>query len=220
MTARTVMCFGDSLTWGWKPVAGGAAAERYRPHERWTGILAQGLGPRATVIEEGLSARVAAGPDPTDERLFAQDHLPSLLASHLPLDLVIVMLGTNDTKAYLERTPVQIAAGVSTLLGQIAGSAGGVGTSYPAPGVLLVSPPPLAPMPHPWFAQIFAGGREKTLALPQLYQAMADFFSVSFFDAGTVTATGGVDGIHFSEANNRELGEALVPVVGDLLERG
>ena len=115
--SRRIMCFGDSLTWGWVPVEGGAPTGRYGPDERWTGLLAAELGPEVTVIEEGLSARVAAGPDPTDPRLFAQEHLPSLLASHLPLDLVVIMLGTNDTKAYLDRTPVQIAAGVSTLLG-------------------------------------------------------------------------------------------------------
>lgn len=219
MTASRVMCFGDSLTWGWQPVAGGAPAQRYGPTQRWTGVLAQGLGDDVTLVEEGLSARVAAGPDPTDPRLFAQDHLPVLLASHLPLDLVVLMLGTNDTKAYLERSAVQIAAGVSRLLAQVAASAGGVGTNYPAPQVLLVSPPPLAPMPHPWFAEIFAGGREKTLALPELYRALADFCGVSFFDAGTATSTGGVDGIHFSEADNHALGSALVPVVRDLLER-
>lgn len=218
MAAYSVMCFGDSLTWGWQPVAGGAPAQRYGPRQRWTGVLADELGPDYSIIEEGLSARVAAGPDPTDTRLWAQDHLPALLASHLPLDLVILMLGTNDTKAYLERTPVQIAAGISTLLGQVAGSAGGVGTTYPAPQVLLVSPPPLAPTPHPWFTEIFAGGREKTLALPELYRALADFSSVAFFDAGTATVTGGVDGVHFSAANNRALGEALVPVVRDLLD--
>lgn len=214
---RRIMCFGDSLTWGWVPVEGGAPSWRYGPDQRWTGLLAAELGPDVTVIEEGLSARVAAGPDPTDPRLFAQDHLPSLLATHLPLDLLILMLGTNDTKAYLERTPVQIAAGVSTLLGQVATSAGGVGTSYPAPQVLLVSPPPLAPMPHPWFAEIFAGGREKTLALPGLYRALADFTGVAFFDAGEATGTNGVDGIHFSEQDNRDLAAGLAPVVRALL---
>jgi lysophospholipase L1-like esterase len=67
--------------------------------------------------------------------------LPSCLASHLPLDLVILMLGTNDTKAYFRRTPLDIALGMSVLVTQVLTSAGGVGTAYPAPQVLVVARP-------------------------------------------------------------------------------
>ena len=128
-----------------------------------------------------------------------------------------MMLGTNDTKAFLHRDPVDIAAAMSILVGQVLGSAGGVGTPYPAPRLLLVAPPPLTEIPHPWFDAIWVGGREKTQALAGLYGALADFTDIDFFDASSVITTDGVDGIHFTEQNNRDLGVALADKVREIL---
>ncbi|MET0474047.1 MAG: SGNH/GDSL hydrolase family protein [Mycobacterium sp.] len=209
MSEKRILCFGDSLTWGWIPVADGMPTERYAPGTRWTGVLADRLGEDYAVIEEGLSARTTTADDPTDARLNGSAHLPALLASHLPLDLVVIMLGTNDTKAYFHRTPLDVALGMSVLVTQVLTSGGGVGTSYPAPKVLVVAPPPLADMPHPWFRLIFDGAHEKTARLAEAYGALASFAKVPFFDAGSVITTGGVDGIHFTERNNEDLGVAL-----------
>lgn len=217
MAEKTIMCFGDSLTWGWVPKDHAPPTERFPRDVRWTGVLADGLGRDHRIIEEGLSGRTTTADDPTDPRLNGAAYLPSALASHLPLDLVILMLGTNDTKATFGRTPFDIATGASVLLGQVFASAGGVGTAYPAPKVLLMAPPPLADLPNPWFSALFEGGQEKTRQLSGLYQALADFCGVGFFDAGSVISTDGVDGIHFSEQNNIDLGHALVPVVRNLL---
>lgn len=216
-TTKRVLCFGDSLTWGWVPVEDGVPTERYPRDVRWTGVLADELGSGYTVIEEGLSARTTTADDPSDPRLNGSAYLPACLASHLPLDLVVLMLGTNDTKAYLHRDPLDIAMGMGTLVTQVLTSAGGVGTVYPAPRVLVVAPPPVAAMPNPWFAMIFAGAREKTAALPGAYSALASFMKVDFFDAGSVIGTDGVDGIHFTEQNNRDLGIAIAEKVGALL---
>ena len=92
---------------------------------------------------------------------------------------------------------------------QVLTSGGGVGTAYPAPKVLVVAPPPLAAMPHPWFQLIFDGAQEKTSRLAEAYAALASFVKVPFFDAGSVISTDGVDGIHFTEQNNHDLGVAL-----------
>jgi lysophospholipase L1-like esterase len=210
---RNILCFGDSLTWGWIPVAEGAPTYRYAYDQRWTGVMAGTLGAGYHIIEEGLSARTTSADDPNDPRLNGSTYLPSALASHLPLDLVIVMLGTNDTKPYFRRTPYEIANGMAKLVGQILTSAGGVGTPYPSPKVLIVAPPPLAVMPHPWFEGMFEGGLEKTRALGPLYKALADFMKVDFLDAGEVLTTDGVDGIHFTAENNADLGEALAAKV-------
>lgn len=214
-SAIRIMCFGDSLTWGWIPVEGAAPSERYAATDRWTGVLAAELGDGYQIIEEGLSAR-AAGGDPTDPRLDAAAYLPAALASHFPLDLVIIMLGTNDTKDYLHRSPRDIGAAMSVLAGQVNTSAGGVGTTYPAPQLLLVSPPPLSDLPDPWFTEIFAGGRDKSLELPRIYRALADFTGSHFFDAGSVISTDGLDGVHFTAENNRDLGVALAGKVKDI----
>lgn len=217
MTTRTVLCFGDSLTWGWVPASPPTPTGRFAPDVRWPGVMAGRLGEGWDVVEEGLSGRTTTADDPTDPRLNGSLYLPAALASHLPLDLVVLMLGSNDTKAYLGRTPLDVAVGVSVLLGQVAACAGGVGTAYPAPQVLLVCPPPLGQTRDPWFGAIFDGAREKGLALPPLYRAAADQAGAAFFDAGSVISTDGVDGVHLTEQNNADLGRALAEQVVALL---
>jgi lysophospholipase L1-like esterase len=213
---RSILCFGDSLTWGWVAVSEGSPTTRFPYRERWTGAMAARLGSGYAVIEEGLSARTTSIDDPVDPRLNGAAYLPTALASHLPLDLVIIMLGTNDTKSYYRRTSYEVAVGMWKLVAQVLTSGGGVGTVYPAPRVLLVAPPPLAELPDPWFQGMFEGGREKTLEIARQYRALANFMKVDFFDAGSVISTDGVDGIHFTAANNADLGTALAAKVVDM----
>jgi lysophospholipase L1-like esterase len=162
---RHILCFGDSLTWGWIPADPPVPSTRFPLNDRWPGVLAETLGERYVVIEEGLSGRTTTADDAADPRLNGSTQLPFLLASHLPLDLVVLMLGTNDTKAAYERTPFEIAAGMSTLVAQVLSSAGGVGTTYPSPKVLVVAPPRIADIGDPWLSMTFAGGQEKTAQL-------------------------------------------------------
>lgn len=216
MTKR-IMCFGDSLTWGWVPVEEGVPTTRYPLEVRWTGQMLAELGEGYEIIEEGLSGRTTNVDDPTDPRLNGASYLPSALASHLPLDLVIVMVGTNDTKAYFHRTPFEIAAGMSVLLGQIAGSAGGVGTAYPAPQMLLMAPPPVADRPNAWFGELFINGPTKSSELGRLYGALAEFMGVGFIDVGQLITTDGVDGIHWTPENNEVVGKAVAAKVKEIL---
>lgn len=218
MTDKRIMCFGDSLTWGWVPVEEGVPTKRYPAEQRWPGVLQAELGEGYIIIEEALSGRTTSLDDSTDSRLNGSTYLPSALASHLRLDLVTLMLGSNDTKAYFHRTPFEITAGMSKLVGQVLACAGGVGTSYPAPKVLIIAPPPLAPMPHAYFQALFGGAYEKSAQFGKLYGDLADFMKVDFLDASEIISTDGVDGIHFTEENNRELGLTVAKKVRQVLE--
>ena len=217
MFEKRIMCFGDSLTWGWVPVADGAPTTRYPTDVRWTGLLQKYLGEQYVIIEEGLSGRTTSLDDPTDPRLNGSHYLPSALASHMPLDLVILMLGTNDSKVFFNRSAFEITAGMAKLIGQVSASAGGAGTIYPAPNVLVIAPPPLTQMPHPYFQAMFAGAHEKTAELGKLYRHLADFKKVNFLDAGELMETAGIDGIHFSEDNNKTLAIAVADKVRSIL---
>ncbi|MDY8109399.1 SGNH/GDSL hydrolase family protein [Fulvimarina sp. 2208YS6-2-32] len=216
---KSVLCFGDSLTWGWIPAVEGAPTLRYPFEQRWTGAMARELGDAFDIIEEGLSARTTSADDPNDDRLNGSRYLPAALASHLPLDLVVMMLGTNDTKPFYNRTPYDIAYGMAKLVGQVLSCAGGVGTPYPAPKCLVVAPPPLNAMPHPYFQGMFGGAHEKSNALGKQYKDMANFMKVDFLDAGDVITTDGCDGIHFTARNNLELGKAIAAKVKIVMER-
>lgn len=214
---KRVMCFGDSLTWGWIPTVEGAPTMRYDINERWTGAMLANLGDDFEIIEEGLSARTTNLDDPTDPRLNGSAYLPSALASHLPIDYVVVMLGTNDTKSYFHRSAYEIATGMSQLLIQVGQSTGGVGTTYPAPIPILIAPPPLEAMPHPWFQGMFEGGQEKTREMAKHYAALADFFKIEFINAGEIIRTDGVDGIHFTTENNLDLGKSVAEKINSIV---
>ena len=175
------------------------------------------LGDGYTIIEEALSARSTMLSDPTDPQLDGSAYLPAALASHLPLDLVILMLGANDTKAYFHRTAFEIVAGMSKRVGQVLGSAGGVGTVYAAPEVLIIAPPPLTPMPHAYFQSLFGGAHEKSAEFGRLYRDLADFMKVHFLNAGDHIRTDGIDGIHFTSDTNLVLGRAVAAKVSDIL---
>lgn len=216
---KSILCFGDSLTWGWIPVEEGSPTLRYPFEQRWTGVMAEALGEGYDIIEEGLSARTTSADDPNDPRLNGSHYLPSAIASHLPLDLVVIMLGTNDTKPFFNRTPYDIAYGMAKLVGQVLTSGGGVGTPYPAPKCLVVAPPPLAPIPHPYFVGMFGGGHEKSAELGRQYEYLTDFMKVDFLDAGKVITTDGCDGIHFTAQNNIDLGRAVAKKVKEIFER-
>ncbi len=211
MAPRRILCFGDSNTWGFVPVAT-PPSTRYAAEHRWPIVMRQALG-GAEVIEEGLNGRTTDTPDPANPLLGGAGldgsaYLPACLASHLPLDAVVIMLGTNDTKPHLGRTPARIAQGAKRLLDIVRTLDGGVGTSYPNPHLLLVCPPPLGNFSAA-FVEMFAGAVEKSRLLPPLYEAAARAAGAAFLDAGRFISTDGIDGVHLSAEMQRRLGEAV-----------
>jgi lysophospholipase L1-like esterase len=215
--AARILVFGDSLTWGWVPTSPIVPTTRHAPGDRWTTAMSEALGEGHEVVVEGLSGRTTNIDDPNDPKLNGADYLPAALASHEPLDLVIILLGTNDTKSYLDRTPFEIGLGAGELINMVHEAPGWTWTDYPTPRVLLISPPPLGAEIDPGAAADFEGGLEKSRALPEIYAAIAAAAGESFFDAGTVIETDGVDGIHFTAETNRALGEAVAGRVREIL---
>ena len=208
-----ILCYGDSNTWG----ASGdepSTGVRHPRDVRWPCVMADMLD--AELVEEGLNGRTTDAADLTHPEvggagLDGAAYLPACLASHLPLDLVVVMLGTNDLKAMFARSPLRIALGAGRLVDIVQGIGGGIGTAYASPRVLLVCPPRLVPMQG--FAEMFAGGHAKSEALPALYGALAGMAGAGFLDANTVVATDGADGLHFTGATQRALGRGVADAV-------
>lgn len=216
---RRILVYGDSLTWGWTPASPIVPTVRHPAADRWTTHLAETLGAGYEVLDEGLSGRTTNIADPTDAKLNGADYLPAALASHEPLDLVIILLGTNDTKAYLDRTPLEIGLGAGELINMVHEAPGWTWTDYPTPAVLLVSPPPLGETIDAGAEADFEGGREKSLALPEIYRGISQLAGEHFFDAGAVIETDGVDGIHFTAETNATLGRAVAAEVQRILAR-
>lgn len=215
--AARVLVFGDSLTWGWVPSSPIVPEVRHRPEDRWTTALDEALGDGHELIVDGLNGRttdVGDGANPT--RNGAEALLPALRA-HAPLDLVLLMLGTNDTKRGFERSAFEIALGAGRLIDLVRRASGAGRGDDAVPDVLLVSPPVLAARIDPGAADDFVGAREKTRWLGTVYAAVADAKGAHFFDAASVVSTDGADGIHLTAAANRTLGAALAEPVRDAL---
>ena len=130
---KTVVCFGDSNSYGTLPMPDLDFWGRFGPGERWPGVMAASLGDGWTVIEEALPGRTTVHDDPI-EGLYKNGlkYLPVILESHRPIDLVVVMLGTNDLKSRFAVTPEDIANSMGLLVKAIQASP--AGPRGPRPG--------------------------------------------------------------------------------------
>ncbi len=209
---KTVLCYGDSNTWG--SATAPRPDDRYPPDERWTGILRRRLGPEWLVVEEGLPGRTTVHPDPIEGSwLDGSAYLLPCLRSHQPLDAIVVMLGTNDLKARFNVPAGDIAAGIGRLLTIIRTAE--VGPNNSVPPVLVVCPAPILDRfgERPDFADMFLGGHAKSMRLPPLYEAVAGEHGAAFLDAGTVMTSSAFDGIHLDPDAHAALGQAVAGAV-------
>jgi len=202
---KTVLCYGDSNTWGYDP----ETRTRYPPDVRWTGVLADRLGADYRVVEEGLNGRTTRWDDPIEPHLNGITYLRPCIESHQPLDLIVIMLGTNDLKHRFDLTASDIALSAAVLAAE-AHRLGRTADGSSA-GVLLVAPPAITTLTE--FDQMFAGALEKSRQFSHYYRLAAGWRNVPFFDAGSVIVSSEKDGIHFDVAEHRKLGEALADEV-------
>ena len=157
---KSILCYGDSNTWGCIPLQGPDPARRFPPGTRWPGVLRRELGDGYWVVEAGLSGRTTVWDDPLEPHRNGRKLLLPTLLTHQPLDLVIIMLGTNDLKHRLNASAAEIAEGAGMLVDIVTGS--GCGPDGGAPQTLLVCPPPIAEVDQ--FDDEFEGGAEKSPA--------------------------------------------------------
>ena len=216
MAMKAILAYGDSITYGANPVMGGP---RHAFEDRWPSALEAGLGGAARVIAEGLGGRTTAHDDwfANADRNGARI-LPTLLASHNPLDAVVIMLGTNDLKPHLGRTALEASYGIRRLVQVIRGHAAMDGSTPPA--VVIVAPPHLSKTSvHPEMMDHF--GQDAAIAQSKLfatyYKRRADELGAAFFDASTMAQPDPADGVHLDAKNTRAIGEGLVPVVKSVL---
>lgn len=218
---RNILVYGDSITWGWLPTAPIVPTVRHAEEDRWPTITGAALGEGYNVITEGLSGRTTNIEDPGAPGLMnGAEYFDSALMSHEPVDLVVIMLGTNDTKTYLGRSPLEIGLGMGELVNMAQEGSGLGWYSYGSPQVLVISPPPLGDEIDPLAAEDFKGSNEKIAALPTIYAGIAEVAGAHFFDAASVVEKNevGTDGIHLLVKGNRDLGEAVAAKVREILE--
>jgi len=211
---RTILCFGDSNSHGSRAMRSVGDRRRFGKPERWPNVMASALGNGYEVIAEGHPGRNAVFDDPIEgAHKNGLTVLPSLLETHRPIDLVIVMLGTNDLKARFSVPASDIAFGIERIVTMIKQS--DAGPEMAAPAVLVVSPVPVEEVG--FLGEMFAGGAAKSRALPQHLHEMAARQGVGFLDLAPVATVDLVDGIHLSAEAQAAIGAAMTDAVRGIL---
>lgn len=198
---KSVLCFGDSNTYGLKPDGSG----RFDKTERWTGVLSDMLGHQDyEVIEEGLVGRTTVFEDSTRQGRNGSKLLPILLESHGPVDTVVVMLGTNDCKAVYNASPKLIARGAEILLRQIR-------DNNSAAKILLLSPIHLGDTV--WKEEFDPEFDEKSVItskeLKAVFAKLAEEFDCMFLAASDVAKPSETDQEHLDEKGHLALANAI-----------
>lgn len=205
---KEIMCFGDSNTYGVNP----NNEKRWGYEERWPMKLQKLLGCKNYhIIEEGYNGRTTCFEDPFDKLRDGKIGMQMALNSHHPLDMILIMLGTNDSKCHFATTAKGIVRGYELLINMVKTIE--YSSDFPMPKIVLVSPihigHDLTKCP---FSNFTEASRTKILQLPKLLKELAENQDALFFDASLV-AQPGIDQIHL----DLQSGEALAIALGDLI---
>ena len=190
---RTILCFGDSNTWGYDPETG----ERYPRHVRWPGRLQAALGDEWHVVEEGLPGRTATLDSPLADGKNGLTYLEPCLDSHAPLDAVLIALGTNDLAERYSLTATDVARAAARLASVVARSDAGAGGEPPLP--ILVCPPRAG---DTTWAEDWAGAPAKSALLPERFRAVAEEEGYELIDLSEAAQFSALDGIHLDAAGH------------------
>lgn len=203
--AKRILCYGDSYTWGNNPAI---ELERFPADVRWTGVLQGKLGEDYEVIEEGLNSRTLFSDDPRPgkEGCNGGTYFPVCMDTHFPLDLVILLLGSNQIKDVFDSSLEDIAKSVEEDYVKVVLDRKSQFRNS-APKLLLISPP-ILDLSIDYAFQRYSKSAKKNRALAGIYQKIADKYSIPFFDAADYVKVG-EDGVHLDAENNRILGEIV-----------
>lgn len=209
-----LLTFGDSNTHGTPPIIDRAEYRRFGAGVRWPTVAHAALGAGWELAEEGLPGRTAQYNDPVmGDIMNGRPALRMALQSHGPIDVMTLMLGTNDVKTRFAAQPEQVVAGIAGLL-DVAMS-----LEYQARHggfrILLICPPPVVETGP--IKTEFWGGAARSQALAPLYANLARSRGVGFLDAGQVIAVSPIDGVHFDEAAHAKLGRAVADAISALM---
>lgn len=212
---KTILCFGDSNTHGYQSANGG----RFSDEERFTCLLGKFLGPEYYVLEEGLSGRTTVFDDPLFEGLSGLSAVSQCLLTHEPVDLLLIMLGTNDTKARFAATAANIAKGLERLVLK----ALSVSNAWRGmPNILIIAPAPIEAEYISTYVvdEMGVGCYRKSKELAPLYQEIADRLHCHFLDAGSIRGMKmhPNDYMHLDKESHRLLAAKLADIIPGLLE--
>jgi len=211
MNRKRILCFGDSYTWGYIP---GTNHERFSEEIRFPKVLQKLLGNDFEIIEEGLNSRTLVSEDerPGKQGRNGSQYLIPCLDSHDPLDLVIIMLGTNEMKHKFQTSSEEIGSLFEeNFIKVILNRKSQFRDSYPK--LLIISLPVINESAE--YALVrYVGGTAKSKQLSKIYSDIAKTNECYFVDASKLAV--GIDGVHLTEESHVKLAEMLYNAVNQI----
>jgi lysophospholipase L1-like esterase len=202
---KQILVYADSLSWGIIPLT----RQRLAFDQRWPGVMEMQMcaaGQHVRVIEDCLNGRRTVWDDPYKPGRNGLVGLAERIEMHSPLECVVLMLGTNDFQSMHPHRAWHAAQGIATLVTAIRSAP--IESGMPIPPILVIAPPPIH-APRGPIAAKFAGGEEKCVGLAEAYQKVCGELGCHFFDAGSVTTSSKVDGVHLDADQHLILGQAV-----------
>ena len=199
---KRILCFGDSLTWGFDP----ESQERFPEDSRWPSVLQKELDDSCQVLEEGQCGRTIATEDPAEGEKNGSSYILPCLESHSPLDLVIIMLGTNDCKQKFAYSSMDVAGEMKIFLEKV--------ISYnhfrcnDQFKILLISPPVITDdIRGSWLEDCFGADHSKKVSseLALWYLKLSKIYHCSYLDVSECVAVSEADGCHLDAPSQRKL---------------
>ena len=221
---KNILCYGDSNTWGciprWKDL--GVPSERYDQDTRWTGRLSALLGDGYHIIEEGLGGRTSIYDFPGESWRNGLPYFQPCLLSHRPLDLVVIMLGTNDLHACLHPSAERLGDGIRTLV-DVVRATPKCGRDNTPPPILVIAPAHIKEAQGRKEVYPKLGG-EKGEALSRqfaaVYRQAAEDLGCHFLDAARYAQPSDADGLHWMPESHRLLADALAQAIPAIFAEG
>lgn len=214
MYIKKIVCFGDSNTHGYNSKTMG----RFDENERWTCLLAKMLGEGYHVVEEGLEGRTTCYDDPLFEGLNGFTYLYPCIMTHKPVDLLIIMLGTNDVKERFASTPENVAKGMERLVQKAIDTKVAFRNQ---PKVLIIAPPPIKPgyINSEVAGEMGQGCVAKSEKLAPLYEKAAERLGCYFLDAASIEGVDmyPYDDMHLSLDAHKNLATYLAEYIPSVL---
>lgn len=210
---KRILCYGDSNTYGYIPTGG-----RYDENTRWPMRMQRLLGESYAIIEEGFNGRTCVFDDPVEGGFKSGvQYLPPCLMTHNPLDAVLIMLGTNDTKVRFGMTPMTIGQSMMQLVRTAKQYA--VNEAGEVSHIVIVAPPLILDnLMQTRHAECFGPQAIAVSAgLPRELRRISKLMRCDFFDASPYAEVSPLDAVHMTAQGHLRLGEAMADKIRSFL---
>lgn len=207
--AKVILCYGDSNTWGADPDTD--SGDRHPADVRWTGVLQDTLGRDYEVVGEGLCGRTFVAEESGKEYRTGITHLRSILQTNEPIDILTIMLGTNDMKSTFGLAVDDIINHLRKTIQFIQQEK--VGPNESSPKIIVICPPPVVNPVEEELDERLRDAPKTSLLLPPLYKKVAEEFGCLYINAGDFISLQNTDGYHLAKQHHKILGEEIAEII-------